>query len=123
MDFSGLDIGAIGAAIVAIIKSFHSDSKTAAVKRQADNISDDRVTSKKSYDERFAETDVKIANIEKRLDRGDARFGCIEKKIDENFRDLKKDFSTFGGKVNYIMGLLKGIEQESRKTRKRKNDD
>lgn len=56
-----------------------------------------------------------MCNVERRLDKGDMRFSNVEKKIDENFRDLKNDFSKFGGNVKYIMGLLKGIEQESRK--------
>lgn len=114
MDFTGIDVGAIAASILAIIKAFHSDAKTKKVDEKTSGIQSDRVVSKKNYDERFAEYDVRMNNIERRLDKGDLRFSNVEKKIDENFRDLKNDFSKFGGNVKFIMGLLKGMEQNSR---------
>lgn len=115
MDFSGLDIGAMVTSLAAILKAFRSDSKAKKVDEKAEDIRADRVASKRNYDERFAEIDVRMNQVERRLDKGDAQFCNVEKKIDENFKDLKNDFLKFGGNVKYIMGLLKGIEQESRK--------
>ena len=42
-----------------------------------------------------------------------------EKKIDENFRDMKNDFVKIGGNVKFIMGLLKGLNQEPKKDGKK----
>lgn len=115
VDFSSIDVGLVFANLATFIKMLHSDSKTKDVSEQTKAIQTDRVASKKSYDEKFAEYDVRMNNVERRLDKGDMRFSNVEKKIDENFRDMKNDFSKFSGNVKYIMGLLKGIEQESRK--------
>lgn len=115
VDFSSIDIGLVFTNLATFIKMLHSDFKTKDVSEQTKAIQTDRVASKKSYDEKFAEYDVRMNNVERRLDKGDMRFSNVEKKIDENFRDMKNDFSKFSGNVKYIMGLLKGIEQESRK--------
>ena len=76
------------------------------------------MASKKSYDEKFAEYDVRFQNMQNRLDKGDLRFGNVEKKIDENFsRHEKMNRRKIGGNVKFIMGLLKGIEQEAQRKR------
>lgn len=105
-----LDVTAIITALLAILKSLNSDRKTKNVETETKVIRLERVESKKTYDEKFAEQSVQIRNIERRLDSGDARFGALERKIDDNFRDLKNDFLRFGSKVNYTMGLIKGQE-------------
>lgn len=114
-DFSGLDIGAIIAGVAMIAKAFHSDKKTKIAKTEAEtaraeakSISEDRVISKRNYDERFAAQDERMKNVERRLDQGDIRLGALEKKIDDNFRDLKNDLLRYSGRVNYTMGLLEG---------------
>lgn len=112
IDFTGIDIGLLFTNLATIAKIFHSDSKTKSIQ-------EDRVASKKSYDERFAEHDVEIKNIVRRLDKGDMRFSNVEKKIDENLRDMKNDFAKIGGNVKFIMGLLKGLNQESKKDGKK----
>ncbi|MBO7324902.1 MAG: hypothetical protein J6U57_05725 [Bacteroidales bacterium] len=108
VEITGIDFGLLLGNLATLAKIFHSDTKTKSIQ-------DDRVLSKKSYDERFAEYDVRMGNVERRLDKGDMRFSNVEKKIDENFRDMKNDFSKIGGNVKFIMGLLKGIDQENRK--------
>ena len=92
VDFSSIDIGLVFTNLATFIKMLHSDSKTKDVSEQTKAIQTDRVASKKSYDEKFAEYDVRMNNVERRLDKGDMRFSNVEKKIDENFRDMKNDF-------------------------------
>lgn len=108
VEVTGIDFGLLLGNLATLAKIFHSDTKTKSIQ-------DDRALSKKSYEERFAEYDVRMNNVERRLDKGDMRFSNVEKKIDENFRDMKNDFSKIGGNVKFIMGLLKGIDQETRK--------
>lgn len=108
LEITGIDFGLLLGNLATLAKIFHSDTKTKSIQ-------DDRALSKKSYEERFAEYDVRMNNVERRLDKGDMRFSNVEKKIDENFRDMKNDFSKIGGNVKFIMGLLKGIDQENRK--------
>jgi hypothetical protein len=117
LNLNGFDVGLFFTNLATIIKVFHSDSKTKNVGEQTKAIQDDRVASKKSYDEKFAEYDVRFQNMQNRLDKGDLRFGNVEKKIDENFRDMKNEQAKIGGNVKFIMGLLKGIEQEAQRKR------
>ena len=108
VEVTGIDFGLLLGNLATLAKIFHSDNKTKSIQ-------DERVLSKKNYDERFTEYDVRMGNVERRLDKGDMRFSNVEKKIDENFLDMKNDFAKIGGNVKFIMGLLKGIDQENRK--------
>ena len=112
IEITGFDVGLFFTNLATLAKLFHSDAKTKSIQ-------DDSVLSKKSYEERFAEYDVRMNNVERRLDKGDMRFSNVEKKIDENFRDMKNDFAKIGGNVKFIMGLLKGLNQESKKDGKK----
>ena len=89
LEVTGIDFGLLLGNLATLAKIFHSDTKTKSIQ-------DDRALSKKSYEERFAEYDVRMNNVERR-------------------RDMKNDFSKIGGNVKFIMGLLKGIDQENRK--------
>lgn len=70
MDITGIDIGALAAAIGAVLKSFHSD-------RKADS-------AKKGLDERMAVLETRMQQNDKRLDDGDAAFRTLDAKIDRN---------------------------------------
>lgn len=70
MDITGIDVGALAAAIGAVIKSLHSD-------RKADS-------AKKGLDERMAVLETRVQQNDKRLDDGDAAFRTLDAKIDRN---------------------------------------
>lgn len=70
MDITGIDIGALVAALGAVLKSFHSDRKV-----------DD---SKKGMDERIAVIENQIKHHDRRLDDGDSNFKVLDQKMDRN---------------------------------------
>lgn len=70
MDITGIDIGALTAGIVAVLKSLHSDRKADAAK--------------KGLDERMAVLETRMQQNDKRLDDGDAAFRTLDAKIDRN---------------------------------------
>lgn len=94
MDVTGLDIGALAAALGAVVKSLHSDRKTKAIE-------DDRIESKRGINERFAVLEEKMRHAdqraedyarrtEKRLDDGDAAFRTLDGKIDRMNESLNQ---------------------------------
>lgn len=76
MDITGIDIGALAAAIGATIKSLHSDSKANATK--------------KGIDERFAVLEERMKHADKRLDDGDSNFKSLDGKIDRMNESLNQ---------------------------------
>ena len=76
MDITGIDIGALVAALGAVLKSFHSD-------RKADD-------SKKGMDERIAVIENQIKHHDRRLDDGDSNFKVLDQKMDRNYELLNQ---------------------------------
>lgn len=70
MDITGIDIGALVAALGAVLKSFHSDRKTE--------------DSKKGMNERIAVIENQIKHHDRRLDDGDSNFKVLDQKMDRN---------------------------------------
>ena len=70
LDITGIDIGALVAALGAVLKSFQSD-------RKADD-------SKKGMDERIAVIENQIKHHDRRLDDGDSNFKVLDQKMDRN---------------------------------------
>lgn len=83
MDITGIDIGALTAAIGAVIKSLHSDRKSDSAK--------------KGLEER-------CAILERRLDDGERRFSTNESKIDK----LMDKVGEIDKNVATILGYMKG---------------
>lgn len=80
MDFTGIDIAAIGGLLTsagAVVKSIISDRKTKAIE-------DDRVESKRGINERFAVIEERLKGHDKRLDDGDSAFRTFDAKLDRN---------------------------------------
>lgn len=63
MDITGIDIGALVAALGAVLKSYHSDRKA---------------------DERIAVIENQIKHHDRRLDDGDSNFKVLDQKMDRN---------------------------------------
>lgn len=70
LDITGIDIGALVAALGAVLKSFHSDRKSDS--------------DKKNIDERISVIENDIRHHDKRLDDGDSNFKILDQKIDRN---------------------------------------
>ena len=83
MDMTGIDIGALAAAIGAVIKSLHSDRKTNAIEA-------DRIESKRGINERFAVLEERMKHQDKRLDDGDSAFKTLDGKIDRMNESLNQ---------------------------------
>ena len=83
MDISGIDIGAAVAAIGALAKSFHSDSKAKSEKEELTH----------NFGERFIRVETKQSGLEKRLDDCFAKFDSI----DEQLRTMNRTLSELTG--------------------------
>ena len=105
IDFSGLDMVAIGSGVGAIIKALMSDSKASRAEAKAKEIEEARAATKIERDTRIAVLEEKNKYLESRLSEGNDRFEKLEKKIDETNKNVEQ--------TNHILGEIKGALMNS----------
>lgn len=107
MDITGIDIGALVAALGAVLKSFHSDRKVAKAEDQARSIVADREQTKQERDREHKDLETRVALLEqmrevneKRLEAGTKEFDRINAKLDQQTYQM--------GRTNDLLNQLIG---------------
>lgn len=101
IDINAIDIGAIFAALGAIGKAIHSDSKTKAIQ-------DDSKNTRRSYEERFAVLEQKQLETERHINEADRRAYIQESKLD----DVNAKVASMASDVSFIRGILEGRSKD-----------